>query len=233
MLVPEDLWVLDGLIIDPLARWWSSSSASEFLDPELIDCGGNILAPGYLDIQINGAFGVDFADPNDVTLEKIEMVARKLLAHGVVAFLPTLISSPRKIYHQLIPEFHAICQKLSDGDGDSGDSRDEKGAGGDTSSGSSGGSSRASGGARRGGGGGGGRRACFDHAQVLGLHLEGPFMNVAKKGAHRAENLREPFAGLPALLDTYGSLDSVKVVTLAPELAGEAKPCWKAPGPRA
>lgn len=66
-LVTEDLWALDGVIVDPMARWWASSTSDAFLDPEIIDCGGGILSPGFVDLQINGAFGVDFASP-DITL---------------------------------------------------------------------------------------------------------------------------------------------------------------------
>ncbi len=64
-----------------------------------------------------------------------------------------------------------------------------------------------------------------DTAQILGVHLEGPFLNPTKRGAHPAECL------LPLTLDQvkrvlgdYASL--VKVITLAPELdpTGEVIP---------
>jgi len=70
VLVREDLWVLDGRIINPLARWLRCATSAQFLSPRVVDCGGNILAPGFVDLQINGAFGVDFANPADVTLER-------------------------------------------------------------------------------------------------------------------------------------------------------------------
>ena len=60
-------------------------------------------------------------------------------------------------------------------------------------------------------------------AKILGVHLEGPFLNVKKRGAHpeahlqplSVENVRHTIAGYE---------DIVKVVTLAPELdpSGEA-----------
>ncbi len=68
-LLREDLWVLDGVIIDSMARWWASATSAAFLSPEIVECGGGILAPGFVDLQINGAFGVDFASPN-ITLEQ-------------------------------------------------------------------------------------------------------------------------------------------------------------------
>lgn len=54
-------------------------------------------------------------------------------------------------------------------------------------------------------------------AQIMGVHLEGPFLNIAKKGAHpeqfllplNLENLRQ-------VLGNYAEI--VKVITLAPEL---------------
>lgn len=52
-----------------------------------------------------------------------------------------------------------------------------------------------------------------------GLHLEGPFISVKKRGAHPERFLRTfPSGGLADLMEVYGSLDNVALVTLAPEL---------------
>ena len=54
-----------------------------------------------------------------------------------------------------------------------------------------------------------------------GFHLEGPFISVEKKGAHPEQFLRSfQSGGLVDLMETYGGLDDVAMVTLAPELAG-------------
>jgi N-acetylmuramic acid 6-phosphate etherase/N-acetylglucosamine-6-phosphate deacetylase len=65
------------------------------------------------------------------------------------------------------------------------------------------------------------RDAMARHDAVLGLHLEGPFLSPAKRGAHRADWLSEPdAAALDALLADQALRDVLRVVTLAPELAG-------------
>lgn len=56
-------------------------------------------------------------------------------------------------------------------------------------------------------------------AQILGLNLEGPFLNPRQKGALRKEGLRLPDAGLLLELITCGK-GWVKIMTLAPELNG-------------
>lgn len=54
----------------------------------------------------------------------------------------------------------------------------------------------------------------------LGVHLEGPFISEEKKGAHPPKFLRTFKAGgVTDLLETYGQLDNVVMVTLAPELS--------------
>ncbi|OWY65748.1 N-acetylglucosamine-6-phosphate deacetylase [cyanobacterium TDX16] len=60
-------------------------------------------------------------------------------------------------------------------------------------------------------------------AQVLGVHLEGPFLNPQKRGAHPAEYLLPlTIPHIQQLLGDYARI--VKVITLAPELdpTGEA-----------
>ena len=72
----------------------------------IVDCQGCIVAPGFIDIQINGAFGVDFSC--DVTdKETGEHVLRKIgqgiLAHGVTAYCPTVVTSPPSVYRSVLP----------------------------------------------------------------------------------------------------------------------------------
>uniref|UniRef100_A0A672JT40 N-acetylglucosamine-6-phosphate deacetylase n=1 Tax=Sinocyclocheilus grahami TaxID=75366 RepID=A0A672JT40_SINGR len=58
---------------------------------------------------------------------------------------------------------------------------------------------------------------------VSGIHLEGPFISEEKRGAHPSKFLRTFKAGGVAnLMETYGYLDNVAMVTLAPELANSA-----------
>jgi N-acetylglucosamine-6-phosphate deacetylase len=55
-------------------------------------CG--LLCPGFIDLQVNGAFGADVGpDPRAVAT-----LSAKLPSTGVTSFLPTLISSPSDLY---------------------------------------------------------------------------------------------------------------------------------------
>ncbi|MGB5446274.1 MAG: N-acetylglucosamine-6-phosphate deacetylase, partial [Psychromonas sp.] len=51
--------------------------------------------------------------------------------------------------------------------------------------------------------------------QVLGLHLEGPYLSLEKKGIHRAEFIRQPESEMIDLI--CNNADIVCTVTLAPE----------------
>ena len=56
-------------------------------------------------------------------------------------------------------------------------------------------------------------------ARMLGLHLEGPFINPEKRGAHSAEHIRRPSTLiLEQLLARSGN--RIKLITLAPEVEG-------------
>jgi N-acetylglucosamine-6-phosphate deacetylase len=50
-----------------------------------------ILAPGLIDLQVNGYLGVDFAEASS---EEWREAAGRLAATGVTAFLPTLVTAP-------------------------------------------------------------------------------------------------------------------------------------------
>jgi N-acetylglucosamine-6-phosphate deacetylase len=63
---------------------------------EVLDASGKswMVAPGFIDLQFNGGYGEDFtANPHSIA-----SVAARLPETGVVAFLPTFITSPLEDY---------------------------------------------------------------------------------------------------------------------------------------
>ena len=46
----DDLWVRDGKIIDPEKTFFDEQKAADIQ----IDCNNSIIAPGFIDVQING-----------------------------------------------------------------------------------------------------------------------------------------------------------------------------------
>lgn len=87
-LVEGELWISNGKIVAP----------QEKADQE-IDLHHLILAPGYIDLQINGAFGIDFSNQAD----QVQVVAHRLPQYGVTSFLPTLVSLHKEDYARLLP----------------------------------------------------------------------------------------------------------------------------------
>ena len=55
---------------------------------------------------------------------------------------------------------------------------------------------------------------------LIGLHLEGPFISKEKKGAHPEQYIRDFDNGVDDLVNMYGSLNDVSIITLAPEKRG-------------
>ena len=133
-------------------------------EAEVYDYGDSFLLPGFVDLQVNGCFGIDVATEP----EKLPELSEKLLATGTTSYLPTLISSPEDLYEEALPVLAA------------------------TEGSSSG-------------------------AEVIGVHLEGPFINPEKRGAHPQPFVISPDRGL---LGQMMELCPVRMVTLAPELEG-------------
>ncbi|XP_049926133.1 N-acetylglucosamine-6-phosphate deacetylase [Epinephelus moara] len=164
----EDLWVREGWILDPEKLFFDEQGYAD----KRVDCEGSIIAPGFIDVQINGGYGIDFSQASEDVSSGVSFVAKKILQHGVTSFCPTLVTSPPDVYHKVLPQV-----KVHNGG--------KHGAG------------------------------------VLGFHLEGPFISLEKKGAHPEQFLRTfKSGGTEDLIEAYGSLDNVAMVTLAPELAG-------------
>ncbi|KAK5282947.1 hypothetical protein LTR20_003274 [Exophiala xenobiotica] len=64
-------------------------------------------------------------------------------------------------------------------------------------------------------------RSFASGADLLGAHVEGPFLNKSKKGAHDASYLQTPTEISPSKLYEDSNLhDAIKLITLAPELPG-------------
>ncbi len=126
---------------------------------------GGILAPGFVDLQVNGGGGVMFNDNPDVATLRIMADAHRNL--GTAAFLPTLITAtPARVAVAIDAVAAAI----------------EAGVTG-----------------------------------IAGLHLEGPHLSLARKGAHDGTLIRpmEP-ADLDILLQAAERLPAL-MITIAPE----------------
>src|SRR5438132_9762962 len=69
-------------------------------DVETIDLHNAYLAPGFIDLQLNGCGGVLFNDA--ITAETLQIMHRTNLRSGTTGFLPTLITtSEEKMRHAL------------------------------------------------------------------------------------------------------------------------------------
>lgn len=102
-LVNEDLWVsgLHGTIIKSQAAFYDDL----VMPDEVIDLGGRVIAPGFIDCQLNGAFGFNFSTLLDSATyaKNVRDVNRKLVQTGVTSYLPTITSQLPEIYHTALP----------------------------------------------------------------------------------------------------------------------------------
>lgn len=164
LCTPEEMLADAAVIVegDRIAWVGSADGAPQRRFSRELDAHGLWLVPGFIDLQLNGAFGDDFtANPSSVW-----RVAEKLPRFGVTSFLPTIITAPLE---QIVRAQEALRCGCPAGPG----------------------------------------------AAALGLHLEGPFLNPQKKGAHNARYLRTPDLNL---VRNWSPQTGVRLVTLAPEL---------------
>jgi N-acetylglucosamine-6-phosphate deacetylase len=70
-----------------------ASSAGPPQADATLDASGLILAPGLIELQVNGGFGLDLtSDPGSIW-----QLGARLIELGVTAFLPTIVSSPPEV----------------------------------------------------------------------------------------------------------------------------------------
>jgi N-acetylglucosamine-6-phosphate deacetylase len=63
--------------------------------PGALDLGNVVLAPGFVDLQVNGIADVDFVSADEDAWRR---AGRLLLGHGVTSYCPTIITAPLGIY---------------------------------------------------------------------------------------------------------------------------------------
>lgn len=131
----------------------------------VIDAGGRMAMPGFIDIHSHGADRCDVCDDDP---DGIRHIAERKLREGVTTWLPTTLTQPRE-------KLRSIVETVA------------------------------------------GYAADPVFTRCPGLHIEGPFINVAKAGAQNPEFVREPdFAELAALHAIAPAL----IVSVAPDVVG-------------
>jgi N-acetylglucosamine-6-phosphate deacetylase len=159
-LVSGQTLLLSGARIEALA----DPADPRCRDAEIVDLGGQLLLPGFIDVQVNGGGGVLFNDdPNPESIRAIGAAHRRF---GTTGFLPTLISDDLDTIGRAIAAVQASLDAGMPG--------------------------------------------------VLGIHIEGPFLNWARRGVHDSKHLRLLDTSLVSLLSRLRG--GRTVVTLAPEM---------------
>ena len=121
------------------------------------------IAPGFIDLQVNGGVGHNFSD---VDPEGMRKATEFHLRHGSTGLLATLITAPIERIRRALEVARAV-----------------------------------------------------DVSNVLGIHLEGPFISPKRKGAHNPAHILKPsLSAFQELVSGYE--DFMRIVTLAPELPG-------------
>ncbi|MEP1292109.1 MAG: N-acetylglucosamine-6-phosphate deacetylase [Nitratireductor sp.] len=132
---------------------------------ETVRLEGGLLAPGFVDLQVNGGGGVMLNDRQDVAT--IRTICNAHAGFGTTALLPTLITETPAVSRAAV---EAVVDALAG-----------------------------------------------NVAGPIGLHLEGPHLSMARKGAHDPALIRAMDDDDEAfLIETRGKLPAL-LVTMAPE----------------
>lgn len=103
-LVQEDLWISsrNGKILNGQEVFYNHRVAPD----QVVDLGGRIISPGFIDVQVNGAFGVDFSVAPERTADYAKgliRVNKGLVKTGVTSYTPTIVSQKPEVYHKVLP----------------------------------------------------------------------------------------------------------------------------------
>ncbi|KAF3921251.1 hypothetical protein ABW21_db0205804 [Orbilia brochopaga] len=103
-LVPGSLLIntTTGIIISQQDLFYDSKLSAS----STVDLGGRLLVPGFIDVQINGAFGFDFSDTSKSEEEYakgLRELNRRFVGTGVTSYLPTITSQKNNVYQKALP----------------------------------------------------------------------------------------------------------------------------------
>ncbi|KAK0628897.1 N-acetylglucosamine-6-phosphate deacetylase [Bombardia bombarda] len=103
-LVWDDVWVSSatGKILRSQAAFYDEL----ILPDEMFDLGGRIVSPGFIECQLNGAFGFNFSTVLDDMSQygkKVRDLNKKLVQTGVTSYIPTVTSQTSQLYHKVLP----------------------------------------------------------------------------------------------------------------------------------
>ena len=132
---------------------------------EVIDAGGNFIAPGLIDLHIHGYLGSDVSDSD---ANAVKVIGDGIIKNGVTSWCPTTMTVSKK---EIEGSFDAVRTVKSNPE--------------------------------------------YHGSRILGINVEGPFINVSKKGGMDEENILKPDADF-----VIKNADIIKLVTIAPELDG-------------
>jgi len=158
------------------------------------DLRGLTLFPGFIDVHIHGAVGIDTMD---ATAEGLSRVSEFLATQGVTAWLPTLVPAETENYQSAVRAIDQVMQeqRVAWTKEQTGPDRIEQ--------------HQLQ------------KSLAQSGARVLGVHYEGPFVNTAQCGALRSAYFRS-FSSVSDVdsLAVPNDKTSVRMMTLAPEIEG-------------
>ena len=80
----------------------------------VIDGRGAILAPGFIDMQFNGGWGVAFTSAT-LTEASVHEVSRQLARVGVTSYMATVVTATQEVYKHSVSVLTAAREKAQQG----------------------------------------------------------------------------------------------------------------------
>jgi N-acetylglucosamine-6-phosphate deacetylase len=111
--LPTEVVLEDGILLGITGRNFEAPAAEVVMLSKGIHNrskadGRLYIAPGLIDLQINGVNGIDFNDVS-VTTQQITDAAYYLLSQGITTFFPTLITNSEQNFSSILSTIRKAC----------------------------------------------------------------------------------------------------------------------------